>query len=45
MTDHKIPEEDCIYELYALTVHAGSSSYSGHYYSFVRPDVTKDVWY
>ncbi len=31
-----------IYKLYAVIVHSGSSSYSGHYYAFVR---RQDSWY
>ncbi|KAL6979868.1 ubiquitinyl hydrolase 1 [Sarracenia purpurea var. burkii] len=34
---------DLKYDLYAVVVHIGSSSTSGHYYSFVRS--TQDAWY
>lgn len=36
-----------IYELYAVLVHAGASTRSGHYYSFVRSTKpgSQDVWY
>lgn len=32
---HETPHKG-IMKLYALVVHAGGSSYSGHYYAFVR---------
>lgn len=31
-----------ILKLYGIIVHAGGSSYSGHYYSFIRVD---DSWF
>ena len=36
-----------VYNLYAVLVHAGSSTRSGHYYSFVRSikPGSQDVWY
>lgn len=32
-----------VYELYAIVVHAGATSYSGHYYSFVKNST--GAWY
>lgn len=36
--------EECLYELQAVVIHMGKYS-SGHYYSYVRPDVRSDDWY
>jgi ubiquitin C-terminal hydrolase len=36
--------DDCIYELQAVVVHVGEY-HSGHYYSYVRPDVRTNDWY
>jgi uncharacterized UBP type Zn finger protein len=43
--DSKLPKDDQsshIYHLYGVIVHAGNSSNSGHYYSFVKKE---DKWY
>jgi ubiquitin C-terminal hydrolase len=36
--------DDCIYELQSVLVHVGEYQ-SGHYYSYVRPNVRTDDWY
>lgn len=33
-----------IYELQSVVVHAGGYE-SGHYYSYVRPDIRRNIWY
>jgi len=37
-------DQDAIYDLQSIVVHAGSYG-SGHYYSYVRPDVRSSKWY
>jgi ubiquitin carboxyl-terminal hydrolase 7 len=36
--------EAAIYTLHSIVVHSGEFG-SGHYYSYIRPDITKNVWY
>ena len=36
---------DYIYDLYAVIVHEGSSTHSGHYYSYVRGFERDNLWY
>jgi ubiquitin carboxyl-terminal hydrolase 7 len=36
--------ENLCYDLHAVVVHVGEFN-SGHYYAYVRPDITSDVWY
>jgi ubiquitin C-terminal hydrolase len=36
--------DDCIYELQSIVVHVGEY-HSGHYYSYVRPDIHTNDWY
>lgn len=40
----KWEEKSTVYDLQSIVVHVGEYG-SGHYYSYVRPDVRKDVWY
>jgi len=37
-------EDDTIYDLQSIVIHKGEYG-SGHYYSYVRPDVNNDRWY
>ena len=37
-------EGDEIYDLQSIVIHKGEYG-SGHYYSYVRPDIRSDVWY
>ena len=37
-------EDDVIYDLQSIVIHKGEYG-SGHYYSYVRPDVNDDQWY
>ena len=37
-------EDAAIYDLQSIVVHKGEYG-SGHYYSYVRPDVNNDQWY
>uniref|UniRef100_A0A7S1BT03 Ubiquitin carboxyl-terminal hydrolase n=1 Tax=Corethron hystrix TaxID=216773 RepID=A0A7S1BT03_9STRA len=37
-------DNEAIYDLQSIVIHAGEYG-AGHYYSYVRPDVRKDVWY
>ncbi|XP_074317788.1 uncharacterized protein LOC141653824 isoform X2 [Silene latifolia] len=41
--DPKVDDENLKYELYGFVVHVGSSSTSGHYYSYIR--TSPDAWY
>ncbi|KAH9624342.1 hypothetical protein KSS87_007399 [Heliosperma pusillum] len=41
--DPRVDNEDLKYELYGFVVHVGSSSTSGHYYSYIR--TSPDAWY
>eukprot|EP00804_Cyclotella_cryptica_P009361 CCRYP_009011-RA/>CCRYP_009011-RA protein AED:0.19 eAED:0.19 QI:157/1/1/1/1/1/4/31/693 len=38
------PTEDAIYDLQSIVVHRGEYG-SGHYYSYVRPDIRTNNWY
>jgi ubiquitin carboxyl-terminal hydrolase 7 len=40
----KSEENSALYDLQSIVVHVGEYG-SGHYYSYVRPDVRTDVWY
>jgi ubiquitin carboxyl-terminal hydrolase 7 len=44
--DHETHDSNdgCVYELQAVLVHVGEYQ-SGHYYSYVRPDVRTNDWY
>ena len=42
--DMRSNHDDCIYELQSVIVHVGEYQ-SGHYYSYVRPDIRTDDWY
>jgi len=33
------------YLLHSVLVHTGSSLATGHYYVFIRPDITKNDWF
>lgn len=46
LTDHNRDEEegDAIYDLQSIVIHKGEYG-SGHYYSYVRPDIQTDKWY
>ena len=37
-------DDDCIYELQSVIIHVGEY-HSGHYYSYVRPNIRTDDWY
>ena len=40
--EDKMREENHTYELYAIIVHEGRSTFQGHYYAFVRHN---GLWY
>jgi len=42
--DGKNNENDMIYDLQSIVVHAGEYG-SGHYYAYIRPDARKKTWY
>lgn len=37
-------KESAMYTLHSIVVHRGEFG-SGHYYSYIRPDVTKNLWF
>jgi len=39
-----VSEDNAIYDLQSIVVHKGEYG-SGHYYSYVRPDVRDGIWY
>jgi ubiquitin carboxyl-terminal hydrolase 48 len=41
------PEIDCEYQLFAVTVHRGTTYNSGHYYSYINTssDLNHPAWY
>ena len=42
-TSNKDGEEDFMYDLYGVLVHAGNYASSGHYYCFIK--ASNDAWY
>jgi ubiquitin carboxyl-terminal hydrolase 7 len=42
--DDKLENENVVYDLQAVVIHAGTYG-AGHYYAYVRPNVQSDVWY
>ena len=41
---HDDDKDDAMYTLHSIVVHKGEFG-SGHYYSYIRPDITKNIWF
>lgn len=39
------PHECYKYNLFAVLVHSGDFSSSGHYYAYIRPDPNQNYWF